>query len=293
MAGPSWSEAEARAKINLRLIVFPPGADGYHPLETVFCRIDFADTVRLRLVDEPGVALSVTGTMAAPAGADNLAVRAAQRLLRDADAKVGVRIELEKRIPPGAGLGGGSSDAAATLRLLNDGLDSPLTEPELLAIGAELGSDVPFFVSEAPLALAWGRGERLLPGPRLEPRPLILALPEESVSTPEAYAALDEWRRGKPSRAADRALDWADLSDWPALASSCENDFEEVVFARHSRLKELKNRLLVTRPRICSLSGSGSALFAVYDTVEERDAALGDLEGELEGVRLVSASAPE
>jgi 4-diphosphocytidyl-2-C-methyl-D-erythritol kinase len=107
-----WLESAARAKVNLRLRIFPAGVDGYHPIETLFCRIDLADRLRLRLREEPGIDLRISGAENVPAGSENLATLAAERFMGNFGIEGGVAMELVKSIPPGAGLGGGSSDAA-------------------------------------------------------------------------------------------------------------------------------------------------------------------------------------
>jgi 4-diphosphocytidyl-2-C-methyl-D-erythritol kinase len=161
---------DARAKVNLRLRIFPPRADGYHPIDTVFCRTSLRDRVRLRVREGTGVRLA---TAEAPTGRANLAVRAAEAWLRAARRALAVEISLEKAVPQAAGLGGGSSDAAAVLRGLNALAGDALPASELLAIAASLGADVPFFVLDLPMAAGRGRGDRLQP---LDPLPPVHAL---------------------------------------------------------------------------------------------------------------------
>lgn len=289
-----WYEAEARAKVNLRLRVFRPGADGFHLLETVFCRISLADRVRVRIGAGQGVSLTVVGPEFAPSGEDNLAARAAGLFRALTALEAGIEIELEKHVPVGSGLGGGSSDAAAVLRLLNEAIESPLSQAALVGHSAALGSDVPFFALDAPTALAWGRGHRLLAGPALEPRPFLVVLPQETVSTAEAYELLDRARASSPKdgSAESFALTWEDLGGWEGLQGLAGNDFEPVIFDRYPKLASLKEKLEGTNPLICMLSGSGSALFAVYGSDSERNAAAETLQGALPGARLLNASGP-
>lgn len=300
-----WTETDARAKVNLDLCVFPPGKDGYHPLETVFCRIDLFDRIRLRLRPEPGIELRVVGPEPAPAGPDNLAFQAAELVLRRTGVTVGVEIELEKRIPAGSGLGGGSSDAAAVLRLLaatlpsaaapeaSVGARNAIRSDDLVRLGGELGADVPFFVLDAPCAIGRGIGDRLLGLPDLPSRPLLLLLPELRVSTRDAYALWDrENPKRSPAPGEPAGHRWQDGLTWQRLAAEGRNDFESVIFNRHPELGRLHRRLVETRPLLARLSGSGSALFAVYDSRTERDAALALLETEAPAVRRVSAVGP-
>jgi 4-diphosphocytidyl-2-C-methyl-D-erythritol kinase len=290
----SWLEAEARAKVNLRLRIFPCAADGFHPLETIFCRIDLADRVRLRLRTGPGVSLVVTGSEAVPDGAENLAVRAATLFLSRSGADYGAEIELEKRIPVGSGLGGGSSDAAAVLGLLRASAESPPERTELLAMAAELGADVPFFLTDAPLAIGWGRGHRLFPVQPVEPLPMLVLVPKTRISTAEAYARWDQRyaAAGVAASAEPFELPMSALASWSGICSLAENDFEPVIYGWYPPLGTLKQRLDRTEPLVALLSGSGSALFAVYEDEERRDGVAEELRQELEGVRVVSARGP-
>lgn len=285
-----WFEAVARAKVNLRLRIFPPAADGYHPIETLFCRIDLADRLRLRLREEPGIDLSVSGTESVPAGGQNLAVRAAERFMRNYGVEGGVAIELVKHIPLAAGLGGGSSDAAVVLMLLAAATGRG-KRAELLGLAATLGADVPFFVADTPLALAWGRGDRALALPPPAARPMLLLVPEEKVSTTAAYDSWDRSSRTKNAYSAV-ALTLENLVAWSGIEALAVNDFEPVVFEMSPRLGELKERLLETGPSLALLCGSGSALFGVYGDETERDIAAGALRGSLTRVRVVSACGP-
>lgn len=290
----SWLEAEARAKVNLRLRIFPCAADGFHPLETIFCRVDLADRVRLRPKAEPGVSLVVTGSEAVPDGPENLAYRAAALFLSRSGADHGAEIELEKRIPVGSGLGGGSSDAAAVLALLRASAELPRESTELLAMAAELGSDVPFFVTEAPLAIGWGRGQRLFPIQPVETLPMLIVVPEARIPTAEAYARWDQWyaAEGAASSAQPFELSMSALASWSGIRSLADNDFEPVIYGWCPSLGDLKQRLDRTEPLVALLSGSGSALFAVYEDEEQRDDAAEEMRRGRGGVRVVSARGP-
>lgn len=293
MTGEPWMETRARAKVNLRLRIFPRGPDGYHPLETIFCRIDLGDRVRLRLRRDPGIALCASGSEPVPEGPENLAARAAALLLERAGAAEGVEIELEKRVPVGAGLGGGSSDAAAVLRLLAERLTRPPTQEELMELAAQLGADVPFFLADTPMAVAWGRGDRLLSVPPVKSRPMLLLLPELALSTERAYSLWDEYiDRHGPSTGGATLMPWTALSSWSGLSALAENDFERVLFTHHQELESLRMRLSESRPLLTLLSGSGSALFAVYGTRRKRDVALRKLREETTGVRVLSVRGP-
>lgn len=288
-----WLVTEARAKVNLGLHIFPPGPDGYHPIETLYCRIDLADRVRIRVRDEPGVSIRVSGPETAPANLENLAARAAVLFLELGGTPAGVEIELEKRIPPGSGLGGGSSDAAAVLRTLAAVVDHPPSQGETLALASRLGADVSFFIADSPLAFAWGRGERMLVCPGLAERPMLLVLPNVAISTAEAYARWDERQAELGSTSVGPLIrSGTDLSSWEGISRTAVNDFEPVIFSLRPDLRLLREALSETQPLTALLSGSGSALFAVYESEVQRDKAASELADVLEGARVVSACGP-
>jgi 4-diphosphocytidyl-2-C-methyl-D-erythritol kinase len=259
----------ARAKLNLFLRVFGREPDGFHHLETLFVRVELADSVSARKVEGKAVTLTVTGADTGPLEA-NLAVRAAQAVLGSLRTPFGVELTLEKQIPVGAGLGGGSADAAATLLLVNQLAGNAVPRAELLQMAARLGADVAFCLSEAPLALGWGRGERLM---LLDPLPeahLLLLHPPVHIATSEAYRWLDESRIQAQRRGAV-LLDPASLSSWSDVARMAGNDFESVVFGHQPEVRAGFEALAKTGPLLCRMTGSGSTLFAVYRNEKERD----------------------
>ena len=227
----------AHAKINLFLRVLAREHDGYHQLETAFALLELADELVVRRTG-PGVTLTVHGPdLGSPD--ENLAVRAARAVLQATGEKFGVDIDLTKRIPVRAGLGGGSSDAAAALHAVNALANGAVPRAELLHFAARLGSDVAFFVSDAPLAIAWGRGERLF---RLEPlpaAPVLIAVPPVGVSTPDAYRWWDEARGNAADRRGAVTLDAGTLATWGSVGRASGNDFELPVFGRHPELRTL------------------------------------------------------
>ncbi len=203
-------------------------------------------------------------------------------------------IELEKHIPVASGLGGGSSDAAAVLRLLGHSAESPVREEALLQWAAELGADVPFFVADSPMSLAWGRGDRLLACAPIPTRPMLIVVSDIRIATAEAYAEWDERRSVRHSASASEpvALSGPLLADWQGLRSLAVNDFEPVVFGRYPSLRTIRRRLDETRPLLALLCGSGSAVFAAYGTEEACGEAASRLGEEFEGVRVFSACGP-
>jgi 4-diphosphocytidyl-2-C-methyl-D-erythritol kinase len=267
------AEFFAPAKINPSLRIFAPDDTGYHPLDTLFCAIDLCDVLEIGAADR-GISFDVAGLDAGP-NERNLAFRAANEFFIATGIDPRVSIRLHKKIPAGAGLGGGSSDAATVLRALNQMHGGVLPEADELAIAARLGSDVPFFLCGSALAHATGRGELLQALPALPRAPLIVIAPATAVSTVEAYAWLDE-ERGFSN---PRDVKWTQPQDWRDVARNAVNDFEPVLFGRHPALAEHKKTLADSGATIALLSGSGSALFGVYATEAERDGAVQQLAG--------------
>jgi len=263
---------EATAKVNLFLRVLSRETGGYHSIETLFCRIELADTLVARRVEAPGITLEVSGADTGPAEA-NLALRAA-RVVQDALRRpFGVSLTLTKRIPVGAGLGGGSADAAAALSAVNELAGSALPRAELLHLAARLGADVPFCLSEAPLAMAWGHGERMLALPALPSAPILLVAPPAAVSTAEAYQWVDAAREGAGPRGTV-LLDVPSVGTWSDVARMAGNDFESSVFGRLPVVREAFEALARTRPLLCRMTGSGSTLVGVYRNERDRDDAM-------------------
>lgn len=258
---------EARAKVNLFLRVLSREADGYHGIETLFCLLDLADTLTATRTDADTVTIEVSGADVGPAG-QNLAVRAAERVMGATGRRFGVHLALEKRIPVRAGLGGGSSDGAAALLAVNRLANDAVPRHELLQFAAHLGSDVPFFLSGAPLALAWGRGERMVLLPPLPTAPVLLLIPPIGVPTAEAYQWVDETRAG--SRRGAVALELDSLRTWGDVARMSGNDFETAVFGKRPAVHAAFEAVVATRPVLCRMSGSGSALVAVYRSDRDR-----------------------
>lgn len=259
----------APAKLNLFLRVLSREDDGYHGLETLFCRIDLADQLRAERREGQGVTLTVEGADCGPAE-ENLATRAARLVLDATGHPCAIHLTLIKRIPLQAGLGGGSSDAAAALLAVNQLVNNAVPRHELLQFAVRLGADVPFFVSGGSLALAWGHGERMLRLPPLPKAPGLLLIPPLGISTPEAYREIDSTRHGAAKRGAV-AMELDTLSGWGNIARLGGNDFEFALFGRHPELKRAFEALAGTHPLLCRMTGSGSALFAIYRSERDRE----------------------
>jgi 4-diphosphocytidyl-2-C-methyl-D-erythritol kinase len=273
LRGAAGARVEAQAKVNLRLKILAREASGFHQLETLFLRLALADTVRVRRtagtrsLDVAG--LSETSDIGPVER--NLAWRAADAYLDAVRWPGGFAIELEKRIPIGGGLGGGSADAGAVLRALDAIAPSPLGEPALLRLAATLGADVPFLASEHAYALGWGRGERLLALPAPPARRVVLLVPPFAVNTAAAYGWLTEARAAAagPATAAG-VLDLMALGDWEALAGLARNDFEPVVAAHRPEIAQLVAGLRAAGCSPAMMSGSGSVVFGILAADAEK-----------------------
>lgn len=253
----------AQAKLNLRLRVLARETSGYHAIETIFHRIELSDDVHITLCppDRRTVRCSVdVGPMT-----QNLAYRAAVAFCEAARWTTGFDITITKRIPAGGGLGGGSADAAATLRGLNALAPHPLPATELLRIAGRLGADVPFLTSDAVMALAWGRGERLLSLDPLPSRAVALLTPPFRVATGDAYAWVDAAQVTEASPCTVEELRYWYLANWDELAPWAVNDFEPVVAHRFPLCAAVVRALRAHGARIAGMTGSGSTLFGIFD----------------------------
>jgi 4-diphosphocytidyl-2-C-methyl-D-erythritol kinase len=267
---PDRVTVAAHAKANLFLRILARESGGFHALETLFTLLELADDLTVERIAN-GIDLEVEGADTGPTES-NLVYRAAAMLLDATGRRFGVRIRLAKRIPPAAGLGGGSSDGAATLHAVNALAGNAVPRHELLQFAARLGSDVPFLASGAPLALAWGRGERMFRLPPPPAAPALLVVPPFGVRTAEAYELVDQgrdWSQGRGAVAFERDA----LTTWGGIARLGGNEFEAAVFAREPGLRDLFEKLCTTRPLLARMCGSGSALMGIYRSVADRDAA--------------------
>jgi 4-diphosphocytidyl-2-C-methyl-D-erythritol kinase len=257
----------AFAKINLGLRILARRPDHYHEIRTMYQAISLADLVTIELGSRSGEIVVETDDPSVPDGPENLAYRACDAWRKSRGWRRAVRIRIEKKIPSASGLGGASSDAAVTLigleRLTGDRL--PLAER--LQLAAELGSDVPFFLIGGR-ALGCGRGEEVYPLDDLPNRHCLVIFPGYSQSTREAYAAAGSrlTSPAKPHTIYSFGM-WPQfpVNDW----GPAENDFEAVVFAKWPELGKLKRQLLRAGAEMASLSGSGSAVYAIFDSARK------------------------
>ncbi|MFI5232081.1 MAG: 4-(cytidine 5'-diphospho)-2-C-methyl-D-erythritol kinase [Gemmatimonadales bacterium] len=256
------ARVEAQAKINLFLRILSREPSGYHQLETLFQRVALADSVVVRTGGN-GRSLDCRGADTGPAE-KNLAWRAAVAFAEAAGGPANFQIEIDKRIPVGGGLGGGSADAAAVLRALNALAERPLDEATLAGIAFSLGADVPYLLSTHALALGSGRGEKLFPLAPLAARPVLLAVPPFGVSSGDAFGWYADQKSSRVS-GTRATLPVGRKLEWKMIAALAANDLESVVAEHHPEIAALRDGLRREGAIMAQMSGSGSGVFGVFE----------------------------
>ena len=285
------------AKINIGLRIGPARPDGFHQLATVYQTVALHDVLKVDLQKGMGIEIRCKDPNV-PADETNTCYRVADRVLKSAKQRSKVVITIEKQLPVQGGLGAGSSNAVATLFALERLLKFELDPEERLRIASEVGSDLPLFLLGGTV-LGLGRGEQVLPLEDQSSTPCVVLLPKTSVSTPEAFAAWDDlleetnprnrgltgsasfdkmnefsrsvyvWLRPTTGVPAQGSGGRAETKLLDLVRAGIENDFERVVFPQHPELRDLKRALEREGARYSSLSGSGSALYGMFDSDEQ------------------------
>ncbi|MBT0666083.1 4-(cytidine 5'-diphospho)-2-C-methyl-D-erythritol kinase [Geobacter pelophilus] len=259
-------ELSAPAKVNYRLDVLSKRPDGYHDLRMIMQRVDLCDTIRINLTGSTGITVTCNRN-SVPDGPENIAWRAAKAVLDLSQKPVGVAIDIDKKIPVAAGLGGGSSDAATVLMGLNNLLELGLSTEQLMEIGVTLGADVPFFIF-GDTSIAEGIGEKLT---RIEkiPRPwIVLVNPNVHVSTAWVYKNL-QLTIGKDVNTMPNFFD-----NIAELCAVLGNDLESVTISRFPVIRDIKNLLIQYGAAASLMSGSGPTVFGIFeDEAAAREAA--------------------
>ncbi len=255
-------EVVTRAKVNLSLEVIRKREDGFHEIETIFQSIDLADRIRLEVTSDAKVEIACA-TPGIPRGEANLCHRAIVAMRAVAGRSLGARIVLDKRIPAGAGLGGGSSNAAGIVLAVDRALGLDLPSKTLEKIAASLGSDVPFMLRGGTM-VGRGRGEILTPLEPLKGAYFVLVKPEISIPTAWVYSNLSFRLTGHRPRLNLRAVS-AVLARFPKAPLPFRNALEDVVFPAYPSVAKLWEELVSERPCFASMTGSGSALYAIFD----------------------------
>jgi 4-diphosphocytidyl-2-C-methyl-D-erythritol kinase len=243
-------------KINIGLNVRSKRGDGYHDIETCFYPVQWTDI--LEIIPSETLAFTCSGLSIPGNSNDNLCLKAYESLRKDFSLAP-VKIHLHKVIPTGAGLGGGSSNAAHTLRLLNSIFNLKLKEDQLRKYATQLGSDCAFFIEDSPM-IGMGRGEMLNRIQlKLNGKFIVLVKPDVHVSTAEAYEGI------KPRPNAENLNDVLTKNTLSVWKDSVKNDFEESVFKKHPLINEIKSKLYQQGASYASMSGSGSAVYGIFE----------------------------
>ncbi|MGD0769980.1 MAG: 4-(cytidine 5'-diphospho)-2-C-methyl-D-erythritol kinase [Tepidisphaeraceae bacterium] len=263
------------AKINLHLRIGPRSADGFHPLLSWMCAVGLHDTIEMIAADKPGIRLKCDRPDV-PEDQTNLIVRAGETL----DDKRGADVTLQKNVPMGGGLGGGSSNAAFALIGFNQLWNLKFSIEQLAEIAARLGSDVPFFL-HGPSSVCAGRGERVMPIGKPAAKFAVLFFPKLSMSTAAVYRRFDEMKLGS-SQAITHQPDWTAWSKLPAgeLLKVLINDLEAPAFSLQPELGELRRQIERKIGRIVRMTGSGSTLFTLTDHRQDAAAAAAEIRGD-------------
>ncbi|MFQ6609383.1 MAG: 4-(cytidine 5'-diphospho)-2-C-methyl-D-erythritol kinase [Fidelibacterota bacterium] len=255
--------SKAYAKINLGLKITGRLSNGYHTLHSLFLEIDLFDHLRFELRSGPDIIVTTEGIQIQDRGI-NLCEKAARILQQTYGVSKGVHINLDKKIPIGAGLGGGSSDAGYTLKALSKLWNLKLTDKKLIEHASRVGADVPFFI-RGGLQLAENTGDQLTPvdDTVLQSYHFVLVKPDFEISTPWAYEQIKKYLK-LPTN----IHKFAPLSD-PLKWELFENDFERVIVSTYPELAEIKANLLSRNAVFASLSGSGSTVYGIFDDREK------------------------
>jgi len=285
------------AKINLGLRIGATRPDGFHDLRTVYQTIALHDVVSISIERGSGIGIRCEDPRV-PTESTNSCFRIVERAVQALKVRARIVIEINKRLPVQGGLGGASGNAVAALLSLERSLRKKLPAAERLQIAAEVGSDIPLFLIGGTV-LGVGRGEEVYPLPDLPPTPCVIALPDIPISTPKAFADWDEEAKLTPSTHSDRMLEFSrEISAWLNAAqigrrsgvsargggraenllldlvrTGIENDFEKVVFPKYPELLEVKRVLEKAGAKYASLSGSGSAIYGLFDSQQKAEAA--------------------
>ena len=267
----------APAKLNVYLRVLGKRTDGYHDVNTLMIPVTLYDELHVEPqrdeinVETKGLDISREA---------NLAYKAARRFIDTTGINAGVHVRIVKHIPAGAGLGGGSSDAAGVLLAMNRLFKAGLNEQDLASMAADIGADCPFFIMRRPFVMV-GRGDIPAREVHIEDRIFLVIVPSFSLNTVEVYSSLDHFRPGVDNYI-DASIKAMDSTRPVAPEDLLVNDLEEVVFSRHPEIRDIKQELLDAGALGAIMTGSGSAVFGVfrdYDHVENALKSMGKCEG--------------
>ena len=272
-------QIKAYAKINLYLDIVGKRQDGYHELVSVMQGVSLSDTLTFSRIAGEGIVLHTDGDL--PTGADNLICRAARAYFERTGKPFGLSVDLQKRIPMQAGLGGGSADAAATLKALNEMDGNRFSVQELCEIGAAVGADVPFCIMGGT-QLCRGIGEVMEPVVNRLTGTLVIAIGREGVSTPVAFKELDQkyddFKQGGRSACPIALLEAMQAGDITAAAPHFHNLFEEVICPVRPFVDEMKCLMLKNGAAAAMMSGSGPSVWGLFESEKQAEKAQSELQ---------------
>ncbi len=268
---------KANAKINLALDVVGKREDGYHDVKMIMQEISLSDLIDIETDDSGKISLFTESTETG-SETENIAYKAAAAFFEKTGIKKGCRISLFKNIPVCAGLGGGSADAAAVLKFLNESLGSPLSKDELLSLGLSLGADVPFCIMGGT-ALAEGVGEKLTPLSGISKKWVALIKPDVNVSTGEAYRKIDAFSYPHPN--VNECVCNIAVGDMESLYKNAGNSFEYAI--DEPDVEKIKEHMYDCGAQFSMMSGSGPTVYGIFDTEEEARKAFESYKGSFSG----------
>ena len=260
----------APAKINLSLLVAGKRPDGFHELETIMAKVNWYDEILIRHGRKTGIELSCRGQQWAPQGKENLVYMASELLLKNCGSKTNIKLTLTKNIPAGSGLGGASSDAAATLTGLNDFLRLGVERKKLHQLASQLGSDVSFFLN-GPLALCTGKGEKIKKIDEKFDFLAVLILSDVNVSTKKVYNNYKD-KRGLYEKLHGQINGFLQKNRIDLAVQMCANMLQTSCFKLHDELAETKERIESLGMWPLSLCGSGSGMFFIIENCDVKKA---------------------
>jgi len=263
----NYKNIKSYAKINIGLKILDLLPDNYHSVCTIMQEINFYDLITIKKIEKPDIKIICKGPIKVPENESNLCVKAAQLIFNNYQCSHGINIILHKNIPVGAGLGGGSSNAARVLCILNKLFNLKISEFDLHQLAFKLGCDVPFFINGGT-QLSEGKGEKLTPLKiNFNKYHILLILPDFSISTKWAYSFFknDLCKRFD----SNKFRSFQDSIDWTLF----ENDFEKVINLTYPEIDQIRETLEGKGSLFVSLSGSGSAMFGIFDNCLDADLA--------------------
>lgn len=256
-------------KLNLRLDVLRKRADGYHDLRMLNSTISLSDDVEISLVDK-GITVECENDPLVPSGEDNIVFKASKEIMAYSNKNVGIHVKIKKQIPSGAGMGGGSSNAATVILGLNQLLKIHLAKEKLMKIGLRFGADIPFFLYGSP-AIATGIGDNLVKVKRIPKMPFVIVSPNVSVATQGIYEKFQPKGEGHNEEEGEEWDFPREFSTKKAVVKFLNNDLESVTSKQYPVVTEIKNLLMKYGALGAQMTGSGPSVFGIFSDKERAE----------------------